>query len=54
MYKTEEKYRTLDPDHTSVEDDIWRSVEISDNDPEETVAYSNTNPGGSDGVTGSG
>ena len=54
VYETEEKYRTLDPDHTLVEDDIWRSVEMSHNNPEETVASSNTNPGGSDGVAGSG
>jgi hypothetical protein len=46
VYETEKKYRTLDPDHTSVDDDIWRSVEMSHNDPEETVASSKHKPRG--------
>ena len=41
VYETKEKYKTVDPDHTSVEKDIWRSVKMSHNDSEETAAPKN-------------
>ena len=53
VYETEEKYTTPVPDHTAVEDDTWRSVEMSHKDSEETDAPKYTNPRGSDGNTGS-
>ena len=54
VYETKEKYTTVDPDHTSVENDISRSVEISHNYTEETDAHKNTHTKGSDVHAGSG
>ena len=52
VYETEEKYTTPDPDHTSVEDNTRRSVEMSHNDSEKMDAPKNTNPRGSTATLG--
>ena len=43
VYETKEKYKTVDPDLTLVENDIWRSVEMSHNDTEEADTHKTTN-----------